>query len=101
MSTSKISLAPDVGWGGDPKRGSALGRISTPLQGKGKLQAMKMSPCGAYDEGGTYWGAGDGIIGFMYVAEDADGNQAFVRARNRGKAKEEVLKNNPDVKFYR
>jgi hypothetical protein len=61
---------------------------------------MKMSPCGAYDEGGTYWGCGDPQIGYMYVAEDGEGRQAFLRARDREHAKEQ-LKKNHQVTFYR
>lgn len=32
------------------------------------LQRMETSPCGAYDNGGAYWGCGDRKIGFMYIA---------------------------------
>lgn len=36
------------------------------------LQRMEMSSCGAYDNGGAYWGSGDRKIGYMYIAFNAD-----------------------------
>ena len=57
-------------------------RSSTVLVAPLRVQKMKMSPCGCYDEGGAYWGHGM----TLYVAEDVEGGQAFTRAKNRKEA---------------
>lgn len=60
------------------------------------LQRMKMSPCGAYDNGGAYWGVGDRRIGWMYIAFNDDRYPAipeirlFVRAIDRRSAMMEL-----------
>lgn len=68
------------------------------------LQRMKMSRCGAYDEGGAYWGCGNLKLGFMYRAYGEGPeflNEMFVRARSRKHAKEQVLEKFPKARFYR
>lgn len=60
------------------------------------LVRMKMSPCGAYDNGGAYWGVGDRRIGWMYIAFNDDRYPAipeirlFVRAIDRRSAMMEL-----------
>ncbi len=60
-------MAPDYavndpkGWGGDPKRGAALGRPSDHCPGySGKLHLRRVRlDRGGYDQNGTYFGIGD------------------------------------------
>jgi hypothetical protein len=79
-------------------RGAPMGRHSDRLEGKVRLQAMRMVD-GAYDQGGAYWGCGD----TMYVAQDGEGNLAFYRAKNRADAKAKVQADsmNDNISFYR
>ena len=63
-------------------RGANMGRLHGALSGKIRIQKMRMSADGCYDEGGAYWGQGDP----MYVAEDRQGNQSFLRAKTRDEA---------------
>lgn len=51
-----------------------------------------------YDTGGCYWGGGSGD--FIYWAYNDDGVELFVRAVNRGKAKDEVRKMIPHARFF-
>lgn len=59
---------------------------------------------GDYDRAGTYWGGGRGtepLYGFM-CEDDEDGLvYGFVRAWNRGRAKDKVLDDYPNARFYR
>ena len=55
-----------------------------------------------YDEGGAYWGGGEG--NFIYHAwGDAkeEEQEVFTRARNRQDAKVEIISLFPNAKFYR
>jgi hypothetical protein len=64
---------------------------------------------GCYDNGGAYWGAGNFQIGWMYHAydenafpEDRDTHgEVFIRAKSREEAKEMILEDFPDARFYR
>lgn len=51
------------GWGGDPKRGAALGRCNIPGDPgfSGTLYVRHVELAGDYDVNGTYWGSGDPI----------------------------------------
>jgi hypothetical protein len=73
------------------ERGAPMGRVSSKLGGdRITIELMRMSRCGAYDSGGAYWGCGSREHGWMYVAEDEDGDQAFVRARSILEAMEKL-----------
>ena len=82
------------------RRGAPMGRHNDNLEGKCRLQRMTMIDL-CYDRGGAYWGMGDRNIGWMYASEDEEGNQAFTRATTRERAKESLLENNPNIRFYR
>jgi hypothetical protein len=93
------------GWGGDPKRGAALGRVPLhlpreerkPYDGKLYLHRVRLNS-GGYDVNGTYFGTGDPL----YWCADADGRIDFVlRARSRGDAKEAVRETYPKARFFR
>ena len=66
--------------------GAPMGRANARLEGKCRLQRVHFID-GAYDNGGAYWGMGLPL----YVAEDCEGNQAFVRAKNREEAKKILM----------
>lgn len=83
--------------------GASMGRRSKAVlcaEGRIRLQRVRLD-VGGYDSGGAYWGLGEPL----WVAEDADGERSFFRARDRDAAKAYVrneLADNPeDVKFYR
>ncbi len=76
--------------------GASSGRRSYPVTGKCQLQEMRIDS-GGYDSGSAYWGTGNP----MYVCQDTEGNQFFIRAKNREQAKEEIIYRNKNVKFYR
>ena len=83
----------------DTSRGAPMGRHSSVnLSGKCKLQPLPMYD-GAYDRGGAYWGIGE----TMWVCEDSEGSQMFVRARSRELAKAQVrlANNDEEITFYR
>jgi hypothetical protein len=78
------------------KYGAPMGRMNREVSGKCHLQEVPFDS-GAYDKGGAYWGFGEPL----YVCQDQDGNQFFVRAYNREQAKANVLEYNKTVTFYR
>jgi len=91
------------GWRGDPRRGAALGRVtmhdpeSTEVRGRLTLQRVKMSPCGAYDSNGTYFGVGLPLYWCAY--DDGDHEIDFVfRAIDRSDARQHVLGLYPNAK---
>jgi hypothetical protein len=89
------------GWGGDPSRGAAFGRItihdaprSAPI--KLHLRRVYLSQCG-YDSNGTYFGYGASL----YWYADADGYvDGVTRAVDRKSAKENIRKDYPNARFY-
>ena len=52
---------------------------------------------GGYDSGGAYWGVGQRLYG--YAASD-DSVNGFIRANDRGDAKEQVRTKYPVVTFF-
>jgi len=91
------------------KFGSQMGRSNQLPKNAlttGKLQMQKMEWVdGDYDWGGAYWGRSE-KHGDMYHVEgnlkNEDGTTIiFIRALNRKRAKEQVLKQLPNVSFYR
>lgn len=92
------------GWGGDPKRGAAMGRRKVldvdeeTWSGKLYLRKVRMSADGAYDNLGTYWGLGNPL----YWAADDSGQVDFVvRALNREEAKIAVRHLLPNAQFFK
>jgi hypothetical protein len=81
--------------------GAPMGRNTGPRYlecSAGKLQLVRVPlNRGGYDSGGAYWGLGPPL----WYVQDADGNSYFFRARNRALAKQEILKDWPEAKFYR
>jgi len=76
--------------------GAQMGRQNMPVSGKCHLQRMRMYD-GAYDCEGAYWGCGEPL----YVCQDAEMNQFFIRAKHRSDAKELVREHNGrDITFY-
>jgi len=73
------------------KYGAPMGRGNESVKGKCKLQLVPL-------DGGAYWGIG---APYLYVCEDENGHQFFVRGDTRTQAKKEVLEHNPLVTFYR
>ena len=89
-------------------RGAQMGRQSTMIEYeqtiKFHLYLMPMSPCGCYDNGGAYWGAGDEKIGWMWHAYgegERFRNEMFIRATSREDAKEQVRGIFNKARFYR
>jgi hypothetical protein len=73
--------------------GSPMGRRSdSELTGKLHLRRVRLDR-GGYDTGGAYWGVGAPL----WVAWDDDGNERYLRARDRDAAKREL----PGYKFYK
>lgn len=72
------------------------------------LQRMKMSRCGAYDEGGAYWGCSDFRAGIFpmwrYEIKPYPGMKepayGFLRAKDREDAKQQILEVYPNAKFF-
>lgn len=86
--------------------GSQMGRSDeVPEEGEEwpmlRLFKMKMSPCGAYDSGGAYWGCGNNTIGHMYRACDNSGSvvNLFIRSRSRKDALEATRMRYPKARF--
>ena len=90
------------GWCGDPKRGAALGRpkiVRINRKDCVKLYLNKIRiDSGGYDSNGTYFGFGKPL----YWYADANGNiDCMLRASNRLEAKQLILKEFPNAKFFR
>lgn len=71
------------GWGGDPSRGSALGRrdiTPAPPVGTVLVQEIRLDRDG-YDPLGTYWGVGRKL--FSVRGETADGEEWEMTTRSR------------------
>ena len=81
MKTIKLSNACS-------QYGANMGRLDQPVTGRCHLQRIRFVD-GDYDNGGAYWGGGRGTTP-LYVCQDANLNQCFVRAKSRGHAKEQV-----------
>ena len=91
-------------------RGAPMGRsanITEPAYPvKFHLALVPMIGYGDYDQGGAYWGASDyraGIYPLYWAYGDGaeEGQEVFLRARDRYAAKAEVLKLFNNAKFYR
>lgn len=72
MSLTPNWTSQNSSWCGDPKRGAAMGRVSTHGPSKGHkftLKHIKLDS-GGYDAGGAYWGLGEKL----YWAASDDGS---------------------------
>jgi len=78
-------------------RGAKMGRMNQPVTGKCHLQKVRMVDGGAYDYMGAYWGISEPL----YVCQDDEGNQFFVRSNSRGGAKKQIQHYNPTVTFFK
>lgn len=102
MTAPSYSLHDPRGWGGDPKRGAALGRPTvkdTPRDFTGRLY-LKRIPLnsGGYDPNGTYFGIGAPL----YWCAEPDGTIDFVfRARDRAEAIEIARQSYPNARIRR
>jgi hypothetical protein len=80
------------------KYGAPLGASN--IQGdnseKLHLQCVRLDS-GGYDPGGTYWGRGQSL----YCAFGDDGTESYYRAWSRDEAKEKVLSERPNARFFR
>ncbi len=90
------------GFGGDPKRGAALGRPAihdkedptTPI----KLYMRQVNlDYGGYDRNGTYFGAGPTIYWYANAEGDVD---STLRAWSRSEAKTQVRLLYPKATFF-
>lgn len=82
------------GWGGDPKRGAALGRptiIEEPKSYAGKLCIRQVHiNSGGYDRLGTYWGCSSKLL--FWVANEEGTIDYCIWERTRQQAIETVRK---------
>ena len=90
------------GWGGDPKRGAAMGRgsrLDAPADVEVKLVLQKVRlDNGGYDANGTYFGWGGNPV---YWYADSEGTiDACLRAPNRHDAKCQIRGKYPNARFY-
>ena len=93
------------GWCGDMTRGAALGRTTKRgdilYNGKMHLRRVRLDN-GGYDCNGTYFGHGEPLFWYAADSENPDDViDGMIRAKTREAAKEKVLEEYPDVKFYR
>lgn len=91
------------GWGGDPKRGAAMGRHTYNEPGPGtfdKPLTLRKIPLdsGGYDPNGTYFGWGEPI--YWLASDDGKIDRVF-RARTRAEAKAKALALYPTARLYR
>ena len=94
------------GWGGNPRRGAAMGRTTlkrgdnATFKGKMTLRCVRLSD-GGYDVNGTYFGGGAPL--YWCAAGDSDSKHEvdfMLRAPDRAAAKLQVLVDYPHAKFY-
>ena len=73
----------------DTSRGAPMGRFCDPITTsirKARVHRVKMSSCGAYDEGGAYWGVGTPLYRAVWEHESGFICERFVRANSREEA---------------
>ena len=90
------------GWGGDPKRGAALGRRTVhdaPRDAAVRLTIRRVPlNQGGYDRNGTYYGTGAPLF---WYADDNGEIDAVVRAKDIEEAKAKALAVYPHATFKR
>ncbi len=78
--------------------GAPMGRRATLTNLGAKVRLFRVRFVdGDYDSGGAYWGGGGGPL-YACIGDDFE---AYRRAGSREHAKEKLLKEFPDLKFYR
>lgn len=88
------------GWGGDPRRGAALGRskiceVAPDYDGRIYVKRIRLNS-GGYDKNGTYFGQGPPRL---YWVANGDGSLDYtLRARDRTAAVEAVKERFPKAK---
>lgn len=95
-----INLTPAV----NCKYGAPMGRgswddnrqVGVIYAGKMQLSRIRLNN-GGYDSGGSYWGVGQRLYGYVAVDDSVNG---FVRAYDRDDAKEQVRAKYPEVTFF-
>lgn len=95
------------GWGGDPRRGAALGRPTVQkgdeaaFTGKLYLRRIRLDS-GGYDPNGTYFGLGQPLY---WCADDGTSENHSIdfmlRAADRDEAKAAVRARYPNARFFR
>lgn len=91
------------GWGGDPKRGAALGRptYQGPPDFSGRITLRKIRlDSGGYDVNGTYWG-GSATESVYWYASDDSAIDGTLWASDRAEAREKVLEWYPKASVRR
>jgi len=85
---------PDV----NCKYGAPMGRFPYCKDFTARVRLFKVRlDSGGYDSGGAYWGIGTPL----YCVYSKDEVMKFYRAKNRQEAKEKVLEEYPEFRFYR
>jgi hypothetical protein len=90
------------GWGGNPKRGAAMGRSA--IKEETESYSGRLFLCcvhldsGGYDKNGTYFGIGGKLY---WCANDSHTVDFMLRAKDRADARERVLKEYPMAKVKR
>ncbi len=105
MSAPSYKTNDPKGWGGDPKRGAAVGRGSIldpdrELRGPFTLRRVYLDS-GGYDPNGTYFGHGSPL--YWYALTNSDGEtivDAMVRAVSRDAAQVKIRQEYPAAVFY-
>lgn len=98
--------APELPYVGS-KYGSPMGRreclpLGKDLPYKFYLSRVPMcSCCGAYDKQGAYWGTGTPLWRAYGEHDDGIDVELFTRAPTRESAKQHVLDQYPNAKFFR
>jgi hypothetical protein len=71
------------GWGGDPKRGAALGRptIQGELDEGETISIFRKQLDGDYDENDTYFGGGPDVDPLFWVSSESGGVDYMIRAK--------------------
>lgn len=100
MAPSYLTNDPK-GWGGNPRRGAALGRRTHLGEYDGSRLTLRRVylNSGGYDKNGTYFGHGGEPL-FWCASEDG-AIDFCLRALSRELAKKEVREQIPGAKFYR
>jgi len=96
------------GWGGDPRRGAAMGRgtWAGPADFSGRITLRRVHlDNGGYDTNGTYFGHGDPL--YWYASDDGEidgmlrAAPAYDTKKSRADARRQVLEMYPDAKVRR
>ena len=96
----------NAGWHGDRRRGAALGRpnqdaTASDASFKFQLTRVRLNQ-GGYDSGGAYWGLGQPLYAYV-AAEPIDGElpNGYLRATDRQHAKDQIMADYPNARFFR